>query len=121
MARIDAYKNQTADMIEGGIAGTVDLRTRLPFDEPGLIVTANAKATYGDRSDKWNGEFSALISKTFDTPAGRFGLMADYARSPIVTRPESVQTDKNRPYSPCGGAPTDTHGEVVDTAKAHGA
>src|SRR3546814_2960414 len=89
-------------MIEGGIAGTVDLRTRLPFDEPGLIVTANAKATYGDRSDKWNGEFSALISKTFDTPAGRFGLMADYARSHVVTRTESVIMDKIRTYCSAG-------------------
>src|SRR3546814_20252659 len=37
MSRVDAYKNQTADMIEGGIAGTVDLRTRLPLDEKGLV------------------------------------------------------------------------------------
>jgi hypothetical protein len=36
-------------MIEGGIAGTVNLRTRLPFDQKGLVVTGNAKATYGDR------------------------------------------------------------------------
>src|SRR3546814_12329565 len=94
MARIDAYKNQTADMIEGGIAGTVDLRTRLPFDEPGLIVTANAKATYGDRQDKWNSEFAALISKTFDTPAGRFGLLAAYARRHVVPRTARVILDK---------------------------
>ena len=33
LAGVDAYKNQTADMIEGGIAGTVNLRTRLPFDQ----------------------------------------------------------------------------------------
>src|SRR6478735_1627912 len=32
MAGVDAYKNQTAEMIEGGIAGVVNLRTRLPFD-----------------------------------------------------------------------------------------
>jgi TonB-dependent receptor len=32
MAGVDSYKNQTAEMIEGGIAGTVNLRTRLPFD-----------------------------------------------------------------------------------------
>src|SRR3546814_11637747 len=109
MARIDAYKNQTADMIEGGIAGTVDLRTRLPFDEPGLIVTANAKATYGDRSDKWHGEFSALISKTFDTPAGRFGLMADSARSHVVTRTERVILDKNLHHCSAGsGHPATT-------------
>src|SRR5712664_1948130 len=38
LARADAYKNQTADMIEGGIAGTVDLRTRLPFDQNGPVI-----------------------------------------------------------------------------------
>ncbi|MBB5706407.1 TonB-dependent receptor [Sphingopyxis panaciterrulae] len=119
MARIDAYKNQTADMIEGGIAGTVDLRTRLPFDEPGLIVTANAKATYGDRSDKWNGEFSALISKTFDTPAGRFGLMADYARSHVVTRTESVIMDKIRTYCSAGAVNPDGSGVVDADGSVH--
>jgi len=112
MARVDAYKNQTADMIEGGIAGTVDLRTRLPFDEPGLVITANAKATYGDRSDKWNGEFSVLASKTFDTPIGRFGLMADYARSHVVTRTESVIMDKIRSYCSSGATNADGSGIV---------
>jgi len=29
---VDIYKNQTADLIEGGIAGLVNLRTRVPFD-----------------------------------------------------------------------------------------
>src|SRR3546814_10446203 len=71
------------------------------------LVTANAKATYGDRSDKWNGEFSALISKTFDTPAGRFGLMADYARSHVVTRTESVIMDKIRTYCSAGAVNPD--------------
>lgn len=113
MSRVDAYKNQTADMIEGGIAGTVDLRTRLPFDEPGLVIAANAKATYGDRSDKWNGEFSVLASKTFDTPIGRFGLLADYARSHVVTRTESVIMDKIRTYCSSGATNMDGSG-VVD-------
>src|SRR3546814_15202593 len=113
MARIDAYKNQTADMIEGGIAGTVDLRTRLPFDEPGLIVTATAKATYGDRSDKWNGEFSALLSNTFDTPPGRFGLLAAYAPSHVVTRTESVLIAKIRTYRSAGPVNPAGHGAVA--------
>ena len=44
LSRADAYKNQTAEMIEGGIAGTVDLRTRLPFDRevPALWVRSKA-------------------------------------------------------------------------------
>ncbi len=58
LAGIDAYKNETADMIEGGIAGTVNLRTRLPFDQKGLVIAGNVKANYGSRSKKWTPEFS---------------------------------------------------------------
>src|SRR5690606_31337316 len=32
MAGVDVYKNQTAEMIEGGLGGTVDLRTFMPLD-----------------------------------------------------------------------------------------
>src|SRR5246500_4959825 len=64
LSRIDAYKNQTADMIEGGIAGTVDLRTRLPFDQKGLLITGSFKENYGDRSKSWTPEGSVLISDT---------------------------------------------------------
>ncbi len=94
LAGIDAYKNETADMIEGGIAGTVNLRTRLPFDQAGLVVTANAKADYGSRTKKWTPEFSGLISDNWDTQIGRFGLLADYAWSHVVTRTDSVIMDK---------------------------
>lgn len=112
MARVDAYKNQTADMIEGGIAGTIDLRTRLPLDEAGLVIVANAKGSLGDRSNTINGEFSGLISKTFDTPVGRFGLLADYARSHLVTRTESVIMDKIRTYCSAGAVGPDGKGIV---------
>lgn len=98
MSGVDAYKNQTAEMIEGGIAGTVNLRTRLPFDQKGLVITGNAKATYGDRVGKWTGEFSGLISDSWETPIGKFGLLADFARSHVVTRTESVIMDKIDTY-----------------------
>lgn len=107
MSRVDVYKNLTADMIEGGIAGTVDLRTRLPFDQNGLVVTGNAKADYGDRSKKWTGEFSALISDTFDTNIGKFGFLADFARSHVITRTESVIFDKIDTYCSAGALKPD--------------
>ncbi|HET6941756.1 MAG TPA: TonB-dependent receptor [Sphingomicrobium sp.] len=98
LAGVDAYKNNTADMIEGGLAGTVNLRTRLPFDAKGLQIAGTFRMNYGDRSGRWTPEFSALISKTWDTDAGRFGLMADYAQSHVVTRTESVIMDKIDTY-----------------------
>nr|WP_294810057.1 TonB-dependent receptor [uncultured Sphingomonas sp.] len=102
LAGVDAYKNQTAEMIEGGIAGTVNLRTRLPFDQKGLTVTGNFRMNYGDRSDRWTPEFSGLISNTFETPIGRFGLLASYAESKVVTRTESVIMDKIDTYCSAG-------------------
>ena len=111
LAGIDAYKNNTADMIEGGIAGTVDLRTRLPLDQKGLVVTGNVKADYGSRSKKWTPEFSGLISNTWDTGIGRFGLLADYAWSHVVTRTESVIMDKIDTY--CSAGATDAAGNAI--------
>ncbi len=113
MAGVDAYKNQTAEMIEGGLAGTVNLRTRLPFDQKGLVVAGNAKASYGTRSKEWTGEFSGLISNTWDTNIGRFGLMANFARSHVVTRTENVIMDKIDTY--CSAGATNAQGNGVLT------
>ena len=32
LSRVDVYKNPSAEMIEGSLGGTIDLRTRKPFD-----------------------------------------------------------------------------------------
>ena len=111
LAGVDAYKNQTAEMIEGGIAGTVNLRTRLPFDQNGLLVTGNFRYNYGDKSDRWTPEYSALISDTFDTPIGRFGILGDYAHSKLVTRTESVIMDKIDTY--CSEGAADANGDAI--------
>lgn len=112
MAGVDAYKNQTAEMIEGGIAGTVNLRTRLPFDTDGQVISANAKADYGDRSKKWTGEASGIYSNVFHTPIGKFGILGDYAYSHVVTRTESVIMDRIDTYCSAGDIDADGHAIV---------
>jgi TonB-dependent receptor len=109
LAGVDAYKNQTAEMIEGGIAGTVNLRTRLPFDQKGLVVTGNFKEDYGDRSKDWTPEFSGLISDTWDTGIGRFGALVDYAQSHVITQTDSVIMDKIDTYCSAGAVDGDGH------------
>ncbi|HEY1604878.1 MAG TPA: TonB-dependent receptor [Allosphingosinicella sp.] len=111
LAGVDAYKNETADMIEGGIAGTVDLRTHLPFDTKGLVVTGNFKMNYGDRSKKWTPEASGLISYSVDTRGGRFGFLADYAYSHVITQTESVIMDKIDTY--CSTGAVDANGKAI--------
>ncbi|MET3726254.1 TonB-dependent receptor [Sphingomonas trueperi] len=84
-------KNTTADMIEGGLAGTVNLNTRKPFDRTGLHAALSAEANYGDMRKKWTPTISGLISNTWDTGIGRFGLLASGAFSQIKSRSDGIQ------------------------------
>jgi iron complex outermembrane receptor protein len=45
---VEVYKNQSADMIAGGIAGTVNLNTRKAFDADGRVFSFTADYTPND-------------------------------------------------------------------------
>ncbi len=104
MAGVDAYKNETADMIEGGIAGTVNLRTRLPFDSKGQLISATIKDNYGDISKKNTWDYSVIYSNRWDTSAGEFGLMADFASSHVITSTNGVIMGRIATYCDAGYA-----------------
>ncbi len=84
-------KNSTADMIEGGLAGTVNLNTRKPFDSKGLKIAFGAEANYGDMAKEWTPTFSGLISNVWETGAGRFGILVSGAFSQIKSRADGIQ------------------------------
>src|SRR6476646_9580213 len=60
--QIDVYKTRSADQIETGIAGQVDIATLRPFDFKGLEISATARALYLDVARKTNPNLSALVS-----------------------------------------------------------
>src|SRR5690606_13781325 len=67
MGGVDIYKNQSADMIEGGIGGTVSLRTRKPFDSPGRVIAVSGDISYGDMAEEESPTISALYRDRWDT------------------------------------------------------
>src|SRR3546814_5663740 len=73
-------------MIEGGLSGTVNLNTRKPFDQDGMLFSFDIEANYGDMAKKWSPTVSALFSDNWDTGIGRVGLLADYSYSQIYSR-----------------------------------
>jgi TonB-dependent receptor len=91
MAGVDTYKNATADMIEGGIAGTVNLRTHVPFDSEGFVAAFSGEIGYGNLAQEAKPAGSFLISNRWDTGIGEFGVMADAAYSEVVTESQGVQ------------------------------
>lgn len=75
LAGIDVYKTPSADLIEGGIGGVVDLRTRKPLDKKGFTFSASARGRYSDLADDVKPMASVLVSNSWDTDAGEFGIL----------------------------------------------
>src|SRR3954469_4165942 len=88
---VDVYKETTADRIEGGLSGTVDMKLRLPFDNKGLHIGYDIEATYGDFSKKWSPVGSLLVSDNWDTGIGRIGLLGALSYSKLFSRADGVQ------------------------------
>ncbi len=93
---VDVFKTPSADRIEGGIAGVVNLRTRLPFDRNGLLVAGSVEMNYGDFSNRVSPVGSVLISNTWDTPAGQFGLLGSISYSQLYSRADRLMVSSFR-------------------------
>lgn len=97
LAGVDVYKNPSADLIEGGIGGLVNLRTRMPFDSKGEVFSVSASGTLGDLRNQLEPSFSGLYSNRWQTPIGEIGVLADVAYSRSATRTDGIQVE---PYYP---------------------
>ena len=86
LGAVEVVKNQTADLISGGIAGTVNLITRKPFDSDKRLVAVSAQANYGDYREEVSPSFSALFSDNWNTDSGKFGLLLAASDSEYKTR-----------------------------------
>ncbi|HCX09336.1 MAG TPA: TonB-dependent receptor, partial [Hyphomonas sp.] len=72
---LEVYKTGQAILPSGGIGATVNLKTRTPFDDPGLNASFSAKAindTSVEAGDDFTPELSGLASWT--DPSDRFGI-----------------------------------------------
>lgn len=94
MAAVDVFKNPSAAMIEGGLSGTVDLRTRLPFDAADRVLAISGEYSIGDLSDEARPAGSLLYSDRFDTGVGELGLLASVTMSELASRTDTLHVDK---------------------------
>lgn len=81
MAGVDVYKNPSAERIEGGVSGMVDLRTHLPFDFKGNKGYVALGADHSSTAKATSPSFSALYSTQWDSDLGlgHFGALIDVA------------------------------------------
>ncbi len=102
LGRVEVFKNVTADMVEGGPSGTVNLVTRKPLDNPGTRLAGTIEANYGDLREEWSPGFSVLGSTTYESPGGsQLGFQLAYSQSELKSR-----TDASQVTDPCYRAPS---------------
>ena len=106
---LEVYKSSQANLVEGGIGGTVIVKTRKPLDLDANTVFASVKADYGTISEETDPELSGLYSWKNDSET--FGILAagslsevDYQRNGIESSggwsggmaPTTFQQDRER-------------------------
>ncbi|MCA8901260.1 MAG: TonB-dependent receptor [Hyphomonas sp.] len=97
LGSVQVFKNQTADLIEGGVSGTVNLVTRKPFDSADRVIAGTAELNYGDFRKATAPTFSALISDRWETDIGEFGLLLSGVSSELQTRSDGTQASSFQP------------------------
>ncbi|HWJ36001.1 MAG TPA: TonB-dependent receptor [Steroidobacteraceae bacterium] len=74
VSKVVVQKSSSASLVEGGVAGSVDIITRKPLDfSKPFTLEASAGAVYSDLPSKTDGQYSALAN--FKNDANNFGVM----------------------------------------------
>ncbi len=88
---VEVFKNATADLIEGGIAGTVSINTRKPFDSKDRIIYLSGAMSWGDLEQRGEGSFAGLFSNQWTVGDGhRVGLLVGGSFFQQRSRADSV-------------------------------
>src|SRR3546814_15455195 len=75
LSGVDVYKTATADQIEGGLGGLINIHTARPFDFDGFHVALTGSATYSEFQDKAGPRISGLVSNRWQTGIGELGVL----------------------------------------------
>lgn len=77
LARVDVVKATTAENLEGGIAGLIDVTLRRPLDFPGRQIAGSLRGVYNSESRKTDPTGSLLVSDRWTTDIGEIGALVN--------------------------------------------
>lgn len=75
LSRVDVYKTQGAEMVEGGTAGVIDVRTARPFDFAGFAGNLAGRVEHRDKSNTKDPQVSGMLSNRWKTGVGEIGAL----------------------------------------------
>lgn len=118
--RLDVSKSPVASSIEGGIAGTVNMRSARPFDNPGTHFTYQLQGSYGEISEDFSPRAAFTGSWTSDDDV--FGVLVGVAGVDNKTTTRGFETigwtNPNLTWAQCGLTPPDGETPITNPAGA---
>ena len=106
IAGLQVYKNNSANFIEGAVAGLINLDLHRPFDFKGFTVAGTVRQTLSTNLNQSYPTASILLSDRFDTGIGEIGVLvnASYSR-PKFNRPVAFDDlIRSGDHGPAGAA-----------------
>ena len=85
-------KSLSAEIEEGSLGATVDLRTARPMDYPGFTMAASTQAGWNDLTEKANGRGTFMVSNKFLD--GKFGALFSIAYGERLVWDEGPNTTR---------------------------
>jgi TonB-dependent receptor len=79
ISAIEAFKTSTANLVEPGISGLINVRSRRPFDFKGFEVAGSVWANYPNQSRDWSPNAQLLISNRWDIGGGEIGALINFS------------------------------------------
>jgi TonB-dependent receptor len=99
VAGIDVYKTSSAEQLEGGIGGSIDLRTHRPFDFSGPTAIGTARLMHAGLAQQTKPQASFLGADRWAVPgAGEVGVMLDVSYQARAFR-EDQKSEGNPLYT----------------------
>ena len=92
LSGIDVFKTPTADQIEGGIGGVIDMKTRKPLESRHNLTAFSADYEYGDMIKKAYPTVNGLWSNYWETGIGKVGVLLSGTYAREGNRTDSIQT-----------------------------
>lgn len=105
VGRIDVFKTRAADQLETGLAGQIDVRTRRPFDFPGMELSLNARAVSQEQRDDIDPNASFLFSNRWASGESEFGALFNVSYSRTRYRDQSVTAGALVPFATADNPP----------------
>jgi iron complex outermembrane receptor protein len=118
LQRADVYKSQSADQVEGGIAGVIDVRTNRPFDFKEFTASAQVGAKNKDKAKATDPELSGMVSNRWKTGIGEVGAL--FGVSSVKDRFHEERAFQTFPIDKSFAAPNLTGPDLVGLQDVHG-